>query len=78
MATDQVKKSTKVQEARETALLLFLGFLGAAYLKCDVNLYYGFAAALCGKTGIFMWGKGKEYEANTKVAVAQASTTPTP
>ena len=74
----ETKKSTKVQEARETALLLFAGFLAAAYLKCDVNLYFGYAAALAGKTGIFMWGKGKEYEANTKVEVAKAQVTATP
>jgi hypothetical protein len=65
------KKSTKVQEARETALLLLLGFIVAAYLKCDVNLYFGFAATLVGKTGIFMWGKSKEYSANTAVEVAK-------
>ena len=64
-------KSTKVQESRETALLLFAGFLVAAYLKCDVNLYYGFGAMVVGKTGVFMWGKSKEYQANTTVEVAK-------
>lgn len=67
-------KSTKVQEARESALLLFAGFVVAGWLKMDAQLYFGFAAAICGKTGIFMWGKGQEYKANTAVEVAKTQT----
>ena len=68
MPDEKQVKSTKVQEARETALLLTLGFIVAAYLKVDVNLYYGFGALLVGKTGVFMWGKGKEYQRDVNLA----------
>ena len=81
MASD--KKSTKVSEARETALAMLIGFAIASYFKVDVQMYGMLCLGLMGKTAGFMWGKSKEYEANTKVAVAQAGvggngTAPTP
>ena len=48
----------KLKEAYFVGLLLFLGFVVAAYLKVDNNLYFGLCAALCGKLGLFMYGNG--------------------
>jgi len=52
----------KLKDARETALLLTLGFIVGAYFKVDVQLYFAFAACLVGKSGVFMWGNSKEHE----------------
>ncbi len=70
-----MQPSRKVQEARETALLLFAGLLVVAWLKADAQLYFGFVAGVIGKTGVFNWGNAKEWEAKGK-AGAIAPTAP--
>ena len=64
-------KSTKVQEVRETMISILLVFGVAAYFKVGSDIVFATYAALLGKTGVFMWGKKQEYQANTDVEVAK-------
>ena len=58
----------KFRESRETALLLFAGLLVCAWLKADIQLFFGFAAAVVGKSGVFNWGNAQEHKAKGPAA----------
>jgi mannose/fructose/N-acetylgalactosamine-specific phosphotransferase system component IIC len=53
----------KVKATRETSLLLFAGFLIAAWLKVPLELYATFALGLFGKLGAFVYGNVQEHKA---------------
>jgi hypothetical protein len=53
----------KISDARETLLALTLAFIVAAWLGADPQLYFGFAAAAVGKSGVFNWGNSQEHKA---------------
>jgi hypothetical protein len=53
----------KLADARETLLALTLGVIVCAWLKADPQLYFGFAAAAVGKSGVFNWGNAQEHKA---------------
>jgi hypothetical protein len=43
-------------------LALTLGLLVCAWLGADPQLYFGFAAAAVGKSGVFNWGNAQEHK----------------
>jgi len=57
-------------------LALLLGFALAAWLKCDVQLYFALGMFLVGADVSFMFGKKAEYERDAKVVSAQTPPTP--
>lgn len=73
---DQSKKSTKVQESRETLVATLLVFLVGAYLKVNLDIMVATYLAIAGKMGLFMMGKKAEYSANTQVEVAKTKSVP--
>lgn len=57
------KGSRKLQNARETGLMLLVGMMFCAYMKPDPTLYITFAGALVGGSAFFMHNNSKEHEA---------------
>ncbi len=55
----------KLADARESLLALTLGLIVCAWLNADAQLYFGFAAAVVGKSGVFNWGNAQEHKAKT-------------
>lgn len=62
----------KLADSRETLLALLLGLGVCAYLKTDVNLYFAFAAAAVGKSGVFNWGNAKEHQAKASIEASKS------
>lgn len=55
--------SRKLQNARETGLLLLCGLMFCAYMKPDPTLYITFAGALVGGSAFFMHNNAKVHQA---------------
>lgn len=60
------KGNRKFKDARESALILLVGFIIAAWLKADAQLYFGLIFGVVGKTGLFNWGNVKEHQTENK------------
>lgn len=57
------KGERKAKATRETELVLFLGFLVAAWMKTPADIFGLFVAGLVGKLSAFMWGNSQEHKA---------------